>query len=169
MWKTWFAAFLRSCMVLCLTASPCFSQSTIEQLPAVSVYPLPDPATVDQYLWMTQNCVSNPTTCDSKITPTQLGYIYQGASPPSNPFTNQLWWSTATTPATLEAYQGSAWTPVSSRIRLTATGNLYVAPSGSDTSNNCASSLAPCATIQHAANVAQSNYDVNGHLLDINV
>src|SRR5262245_35915613 len=35
-----------------------------------------------------------------------------------------------------------------------AAGPRYVAPSGSDSGNDCANSASPCATVQHAVDVA---------------
>ncbi len=154
--------------VLLLLAMPALAQSTVEQFSPVPTFPLPDPAVTTSHLWITQVCATS-AACDYKIDPLSLGSPYQAATAPSVPYPNQLWWDTSTSPATLRAFQNSVWTPVSSRIRLTATGNLYVAPSGSDTNNTCASSIAPCATLKQAVSVAQSNYDVNGHLLNINL
>jgi hypothetical protein len=144
------------------------AQSTIEGLPPVATFPLPDSSTTPQHLWMTQGCATL-TACDYKVTPEQTGYIFQGPTPPATPFVNQLWWNTSASPAILQAFQNGAWSPVTSRIRLTANGNLYVAPSGADTGNGCANVLAPCLTIQHAADVALRNYDAAGYTMYINL
>jgi hypothetical protein len=50
----------------------------------------------------------------------------------------------------------------SQRIRLQANTTFYVATSGSDTNNTGLTSSSPWATAQHAVNVLQQNYDLNG-------
>jgi len=95
-----------------LLSAPAWAQNTIDNLYPVAQFPLPDPATVPSHLWITQG------GRDYNIMPTQLGYIYQGTQPPQNPYTNQLWWNSSTTPAVLQAYQLGAvggnpsWVPL---------------------------------------------------------
>lgn len=58
---------------------------------------------------------------------------------------------------------------LNSRIRLGANLTLYVATTGSDTTNNGLSAGSPFATIQHAYDVLKANYDLCGYTATIQV
>jgi hypothetical protein len=49
-----------------------------------------------------------------RITPFQAGSPYQGPTAPVNPFINQMWWDTASTPAELLSWNGTNWVPFAS-------------------------------------------------------
>lgn len=65
-------------------------------------------------------------------------------------------------------YVQSEIASVNVRIRLTANTSFFVATTGSD-SNNGLSSGTAWATLQHAYNAIQQNYDLNGFTATINV
>jgi hypothetical protein len=65
--------------------------------------------------------------------------------------------------------EGNWWTFFNqTRTVLSQTLNLYVSPTGSD-ANNGLSAGAPFQTLQHAWNVLESGYDVNGQSVNINM
>ncbi len=96
--------------MLLLLSAPSFAQGTIEGLSPVPTFPLPDPAITPSDLWITQGCVT-PAACDYKISPTKLGYIFQGTVAPISPAQLQLWWDTNTSPPILKVFQSSSWVP----------------------------------------------------------
>jgi hypothetical protein len=109
---------------LLLLSTPVLAQVTIDGLPPVPVFPLPDAA--GQNLWMTQG------GHDYRITPFQAGSPFQGPNPPATPFINQLWWKTSPPPAQLLSWNGTNWVPFSSGV-LNVTG-FGVAGDGTDVS-----------------------------------
>lgn len=96
--------------VLLLISATANAASPINSLPTVgsgvSQYPLPDPAFVPSYLWVTQDGV------DYKIDPLRAGYIFIGAISPQDPYVYQLWWNTSVSPTILYYYTGSQWLPL---------------------------------------------------------
>ncbi len=70
--------------------------------------------------------------------------------------------------ATLEANFNAA-IQSANRIKVPVAGvSLFVSPTGND-ANNGLTVGSPFLTLQHAANIAQSNYDTQGHIITINV
>ena len=72
-------------------------------------FPLPDPELVRESVWITQNGK------DYRVSPTRLGYVFQGDVEPIDPFKNQLWWDTSPaaralkTSAFLRVFQRNRW------------------------------------------------------------
>lgn len=102
---------LRVIVLAMLLVGPAWAQSPIPSLPTIgsggSTYPLLDPATTPEWVWMTQS-VSGVNT-DFKIDPFRLGSPFVGAVAPATPFAYQLWWDTGTSPVSLLYYNGSSW------------------------------------------------------------
>jgi hypothetical protein len=112
------------------------AQTTIDSLPAVPTFPLPDPGTTASNLMITQGGNAY------RINPLQLGHVFQGnCANLTAPFANELCWNTTTNPATLQVYQSGAWAnfpnvagfaPLASPA-LTGTPTAPTAPTGTAT------------------------------------
>jgi hypothetical protein len=80
---------------------------------------------------------------------------------------------TAINSGAISLYSGAPFIPytlpnIPIRTRLTANTTFYVSTAGSD-SNNGLSSTSPWLTLQHAANVIQSTYDLSGFIATISL
>jgi hypothetical protein len=100
--------YIRAALIAAALTCPAmsFAASTINSLPTAT-FPLSDSgcaASSTQNVWIT-----NGATADYRITPQQLGYIYEAATPPSCPFRYQQWWNTGVSPPQLQVYTGSIW------------------------------------------------------------
>jgi hypothetical protein len=100
--------FLILALATLLGATPAFAASTINQLPPIP-FPLSDPgnpATAVENLWISSG---TGASADFRITPTQLGYVFQGSTAPSSPTPFQYWWDTTANPRVLKVWTGSTW------------------------------------------------------------
>lgn len=96
-----------------------FAASTINTLPPIAPFPLMDPGNplgATENLWISNG---NGPGADFRITPLQLGYIFQGPVAPTSPFRYEYWWDTGVSPPQLEIYDGAQWV-VAGALNLTA-------------------------------------------------